>query len=197
MFVSKTAVVLGAAAVWVAALASIYESKTLGVCVGILGVVAWFFQHRAAQQAEAEANARAEKTAKELFELSRRVEPRRIDGERREALLAALRGAATKGPITVHVPSGDAEPLLYAEQLIAVLAASGWPWEGIYVASDDHFVAEPYALTLSVTNPAAPPPHCIALRNALTQAGIETALVRNKNPAFKDVNLFVDPKPPL
>lgn len=120
---------------------------------------------RIAEQQERAANAE-----RALLELQQRTRPRSLTQSERQALLAALESATSKGPVEVSSPTGDGEARNYARQLMEVLKEAGWP-----LANEEIFaeLVTGVGTHVVVRNSAAPPASAAALRNSLSSAGIQ------------------------
>lgn len=198
MFLSKTSVGLGTAAVWIAAWAALNDSKTGGVGATVLAVLAWHFQQRAASQAQAKTDERADRLEDELSDLKRKDADRKLPAEELDKLKSLLRASRDKGRVEVYQPSqwGDHEEYSsFAAQLLTTLSQAGWPATHV-IASDDAFPPNPRGIAIRVRDTNTAPRHAHSLQSALRAVGVDTpSLSTDRSLETNTVGLFVHRKP--
>lgn len=118
----------------------------------------------------AEANLKAEEERLARVKIEQRLAPRSLIPSQKNALLAALQTAGSKGPVEVSSPTGDGEARDFARELLEVLRAAGWP-----LASEEIFaeLVTGVGVHIVVRDLTAPPVFAATQRQALSNAGIQ------------------------
>ena len=102
--------------------------------------------------------------------------------------------AAASGPVTLYAPSEDDEAREYAAQFADVLNQAGWPCEGPYVASSDHFTRDRFVVSLGHDR-RQPLARGLVLRDALNAIGVKTRPLPSEPRPPDAVEVFVNPRP--
>jgi hypothetical protein len=149
----------------------------------------------AQQKVEIELAKQQEKTAsaeRSLLQLQRRMEPRRISADQRARLVEILSNGP-KGKVSIHCVLGDGEGQAFANDIDAVLKASGWDNPG--VTQGAYSGGNPVGFGILVRNAITAPPYATALQKAFFSVGIPMPGVENSQLAEGIVEILVGNKP--
>jgi len=149
----------------------------------------------AQQRVETELAKQRESTAKaerSLLELQRHMQPRRISAEQRARLLAILTHGP-KGKVSINCVLGDGEGHTFANEIDAVLKASGWETTG--VNQGVYSGGNPVGFGIIVRSGIGAPPYAVVLQRAFFSIGIPMDGAENPQLAEGDVQILVGNKP--
>lgn len=136
-----------------------------------------------------------EKTAtaeRDLLQLQRRMEPRRISAEQR-ARLVVLLSSGPKGKVGIGCVLGDGEGQAFANDVDGVLKASGWETTG--VSQGAYSGGNPIGFGIIVRSAISAPPFAAVLQRAFFSIGIPMAGAENPQLADGAVQILVGNKP--
>lgn len=131
---------------------------------------------------------------KRLQAAEERQKDRHLTEEQKAALVAFL-SASSKGEILIRCHTGDREARTFAQEIAAVLTASGWkvlgPYDGMLFASGAGSLP---GLLMLLKDPQSPPERARILQYAYKEVGLSIPVVEEDLPP-DTVYLYVNPKP--
>jgi hypothetical protein len=140
----------------------------------------------------AQEQTRAAKAEKDLLELQRRIQPRTLSTEQKSRL-GLLLSSSVKAKVQVWTLMGDDEARDFAQEIIDVFNASGWPpIQGMNLRMSTR--TSPVGMVMGIHDSANVPPSAVAIQQAFFAVGLSMPGIIDSHVPAGEIQIMVGRK---